>query len=168
MKKNTLIAIILILASFYELHAKMYTWTDEKGVTHISDRPPKEKPIQSPTPIKSTETNSTKEDFFSKAIKEQQNLLPKKVNTYITWIDIKLEGKSVINKYFVNTDELQVPLSLALAELKISGKSNILRNARRVPLFRSMVEYGYNFVYRYYDKENNLLHEFTIEQKDFT
>ena len=54
-------AIILIFALFCELHAKIYTWTDENGVTHISRQAPREKEIQSPLPKENIEKDSTKE-----------------------------------------------------------------------------------------------------------
>jgi len=61
MKKILLTAFLLIFVLFCELPAKTYIWTDEKGVTHISDRPPKEKTIQPSKPMKHSEQESTKE-----------------------------------------------------------------------------------------------------------
>lgn len=61
MKKIIFTAIILIFALLCELQAKIYTWTDENGVTHISRQAPREKEIQSPSPEKNTEKDSTKE-----------------------------------------------------------------------------------------------------------
>ncbi|MFC1825638.1 DUF4124 domain-containing protein [Thermodesulfobacteriota bacterium] len=61
MKKIIFTAVILVFALSIELQAKIYTWTDEKGVAHISNHPPQKKGIQSPTPKKNTEKDSTKE-----------------------------------------------------------------------------------------------------------
>ncbi len=60
MKKIIYVALILIFSSSCELNAKIYTWTDEKGVTHISNQAPKEKEIQSSQPNISTENKSPK------------------------------------------------------------------------------------------------------------
>lgn len=61
MKKIILTAILLIFVLFCELPAKTYIWTDENGVTHISDQAPKEKKHQTSPPKKNIENDSTKE-----------------------------------------------------------------------------------------------------------
>ena len=58
LKKIIFTVIILHIAIFCELHARIYKWTDEEGVIHISDQPPPVKIIQSPSPKINTEQKS--------------------------------------------------------------------------------------------------------------
>ena len=64
---------------------------------------------------------------MKQSIKKQQALLPKKINTYIVWTDILLKDKDIINIYYINKDDLHLPLSWALTELKNFGKANVLK-----------------------------------------
>ena len=57
-KKLIFAVIVLNIALTCELHARIYKWTDEEGVIHISDSPRPEKIIQSPSPPKKTEQKS--------------------------------------------------------------------------------------------------------------
>ncbi|MBA4386866.1 MAG: hypothetical protein C0404_02725 [Verrucomicrobia bacterium] len=118
-----------------------------------------------PTEV-TAKTDNKEAEAFSQAVKKQQKNLPKKVNSYITWTDITLEGKSVINIYLVNPDDLNVPLSVALAELKTSGKANIVKGLKDNDGLKAVLRHGYSLVYRYYGKDKQVLHEFTVELKD--
>ncbi len=100
------------------------------------------------------------------AVRKQQKVLPKKVNSFITWKEIKLEDKKIINVYVVNQDDLNLPLAMALTELKLFGKSNILKGLRNNTGLKSILRKGYTFTYRYFDKDAKPLHEFDIVQAD--
>lgn len=60
-------AFILIFALSFEAQAKLYTWTDEKGVAHISNQPPYQEEIQTPPPKKKIERDPVKETLNNTA-----------------------------------------------------------------------------------------------------
>ncbi len=105
-------------------------------------------------------------DFFAKAVARQKNQLPKKVNSYISWTDITIEDKQISNIYIVDEEKLNIPLSAALAELKGSGKTNVLSRVKSNPMITIMVKRGYKMAYQYFDKNKKLLHQFFITQDD--
>jgi hypothetical protein len=94
-------------------------------------------------------------------VRRQRQALPKRVNSFISWIDIALEDRNVINIY-----DVSLPFDLALVELKAFGKVNILRGVKANESLKVILKRGYNLTYRYYDKDKKLLHEFSIDAKD--
>lgn len=60
-------AFILIFALSCEAQAKLYTWTDEDGVAHISNQPPDQEETQTPRSKKKIEREPAKETHNSSA-----------------------------------------------------------------------------------------------------
>lgn len=108
----------------------------------------------------------SKNDDVMLAVRKQQKALPQKVNSFITWKEIKLEEKTIINVYVVNEDGLNLPLVMALAELKLFGKTNILNGLKANAGMKSILRKGYTFRYRYFDNDAKQLYEFDIVQAD--
>ncbi len=105
-------------------------------------------------------------ELFTQAVAKQKRLLPKKVNSYISWIDIVIEAKQISNVYVVDEEKLTIPLSVALTELKKKGKTRILNHIKSNPVIILMAKRGYRINYLYVDKDKNLLHQFAINQND--
>lgn len=95
------------------------------------------------------------------AVERQKKVLPKEVNSFITWTDINLEGKEIVNIY-----DVDLPFDLALVELKEFGKSNILKEIGNDDNAKTILGHGYAIAYKYYDEDKKILHEFVIERGD--
>ena len=112
------------------------------------------------------EVSSRNQEALAKSVNLQKAKLPKMVNTYIEWRDIRLEGNTIYNSYFVDDAKLNIPLKLALAELRNNGKSNVVSTYKKSKELKNILSNGFNFEYNYLDKEGKELHRFTIIQSD--
>jgi hypothetical protein len=105
---------------------------------------------------------------MSQAVAKQKSILPKRVNSFITWTDIRIVKKEIQNVYVVNENELALPLSDALLEIKTTGKMNIIKGINISPSTKNIITKGYIFRYIYKDLRGKVLHEFTVTKDDLT
>ncbi len=66
--KKAALAILIIFALFCDLQAKTYVWTDEKGITRISDRAPNENKVKPAQPDVDNEKESDEIKITNAAI----------------------------------------------------------------------------------------------------
>lgn len=103
--------------------------------------------------------------FFQATIKQKQQL-PKRVNSFLLWIDTALEEKELFNVYYIDEKQLNIPLSAVLTELTTMGKTRAQKQVKSNPAMRLMVEREYKIIYLYFGKNKELLHRFVIRKDD--
>ena len=111
-------------------------------------------------------SSAMEEGPMTKSIQLQKTKLPKMINTYIEWKDIRLKDKVIYYSYFIDDSKLHLPLKAAIFELRNSSKSNIIKTLKKSAGMKAILKRDYTLNYSYIDKEGMILHNFTIKNSD--
>ncbi len=80
MKKISVLLSILFLYSYSAYSGELYMWTDKKGVTHVSDQPPKEEvEIEETIGYKEMKEADARQERYRNEIQEIKNKYDRKI-----------------------------------------------------------------------------------------